>query len=154
MAKRRSKGLCPSCPKRAECAKPCGALEAELDRQCGYQRELLVSLETLELLAERAAELGHHWNDVPNEGETERSWDTIQMVSPLSRREAKVLLTRRQAQVLELVIWEGLSVTQTARRLRIHRSAALRRYLNALSRLQKWLDPSYAFSSQRPKHRE
>ena len=133
MAKRGRKGLCPSCPKRAECREPCGALEAELSRQCGYQRELPVPAEKLMRLAERVAELGQHWNGVPDAGESGGS------SLELSRGQVRLILTRRQARVLELVIWEGLSVTRTAKRLRIHRSGALRRYRNALKRLRQRL---------------
>jgi len=46
-------------------------------------------------------------------------------------------LTRRQAQMMELVFWEGLNLAQAARRLGISRSAAHRRYRAGLQRVRE-----------------
>lgn len=128
-ARTRKRGLCQGCKKRPRCGSACARLEAELERVSGYQRETTVSDKTLEALAERAAAV--------------TAPDPAELPPPLDWTRARVLarLTRRQGRVLELVFWEGLSVAGAAERLRIDRSAALRRYRNALARLRRQIRP-------------
>jgi len=129
VSRTKRQGLCPRCPDRAWCARICAELEAELERLSGYQRELLVSAEVLEPLAERSA-------IPPAAGE-----ETAMADMELSRGRVKGLLTRRQARMVELVFWEGLSLAAAGQRLGISRSAAQRRYRNALARLRQSLAP-------------
>jgi len=121
----RKRLLCRECSARPRCSALCARLEEELDRVSGYQREVLVSDRALEVLAERAA-AGSTLD--PEAPPLPGAW---------TRRGILALLTRRQARVIELVFWEGLTVAGAADRLRIHRSAALRRYHNALARLRR-----------------
>jgi len=121
----RTRKLCEECKKRPQCLRACAKLEAELARVSGYQREVLVSDQRLEALAERAAAVS--------------TPDPEELPPPVEWTRAGVfaLLTRRQARVIELVFWQGLTVAGAAQRLRIHRAAALRRYRNALERLRR-----------------
>ena len=125
----RKRGLCRECPARLQCAQMCRRLEKELDRVSGYQREIPVADRALEVLAERAAAGSIPEPEAPPPpGE----WTRPQILA---------LLTRRQARVIELVFWQGLTVAGAADRLRIHRSAAGRRYCNALARLRRQIRP-------------
>jgi DNA-directed RNA polymerase specialized sigma24 family protein len=108
----------------------CAGLQEELDRVSGYQREVPLSDHALEVLAERAAAGSTPDPDpasIPLESGT----------GELTRRRVLALLTRRQARMIELVFWQGLTVAGAAERLRIHRGAAGRRYRNALERLRR-----------------
>ena len=130
----RKRGLCRECAARLRCGQMCAGLQEELDRVSGYQREVLVSDRALEVLAERAAAGSTPDLDpasIPLESGT----------GELTRRRVLALLTRRQARMIELVFWQGLTVAGAADRLRIHRSAAVRRYRNALERLRQRIGP-------------
>ena len=116
---------CEKCKKRPGCREACARLKAELKKVSGYQREVLVSDERLEALAERAAVASI---SEPESPAAPLEWTRAGMLA---------LLTRRQSQVLELVFWQGLTVAGAAERLRIHRGAAGRRYRNALERLRR-----------------
>jgi DNA-directed RNA polymerase specialized sigma24 family protein len=131
----RKRGLCRECSARPRCVEACARLEAELDRVSGYQREIPVSDRVIEVLAERAAAVSF---PAPDPASIELESET----GELTRSGVLALLTRRQARMIELVFWEGLTVAAAAKRLRIDRSAALRRYRNALERLRQWTSPT------------
>jgi predicted DNA-binding protein (UPF0251 family) len=119
--------LCRDCPFRDLCQAPCPSLEKELARLEYYQRELIVSPEKLEYLAETSIQMfGITMVFQPN--------------SPTMRpglRAGLELLSSQQREAIELYFLDNLTIPEIAERLKINRSSVQRRLRRGLKALRE-----------------
>jgi RNA polymerase sigma factor (sigma-70 family) len=134
--------LCQDCPFREECQSACEALEKDLASLEVYQRELLVSPDKLEYLAEAFVQIFEIEPDTElraqNESERRRALER-------ELHTALKFLSSEQREVIKLYFWRKRNIPHISKRLKINRSSVQRRLKRGLKALKNIFGVSASF---------